>query len=791
MNSELTMVGRDRELKALLRSLFETVSSRSARVVFVSGEAGIGKSSLLDAFAAEALSAHTRTDLLLGRGQALMNTSSTDSYQAIREGLRGLSLSADRRGPTVLRRVGRAFATHAPDWAESVPLFGGLVSASLRTAQTIVSSEARPTDAGLSEQFADLVRTLCRDQPVVLILDDLHWADIDTINALSMIERTVDGPLLLVLAFRQYGWEGAANSQPLRKMIDRINRYRRPQPLALHLTPLDQSDTRAIALRSGSSEIDSEDLDRIVTYSGGNPLFIGELLRNISRKSALPSSISGILRERVGTLTREDLWILEKAAVVGFRFEIDHLAVLCRIAEHELYDRLDALLAEEMVVPLEPLNGHERYEFRHPLIGELFTERVAQNPPRHRYLHSRLLEALEAARPWDDAMSIRAAATADRAGQPTEAALYGLEAASRQQSLGAFGKALELGEAAVRRAREAGLTATTASALVLLAECLTAMGAHAAAADRCREALELVPPEELGDVLFLRARNLRMQQNWEPATQALDSLFAQDLSDELMARSKLLLAEILLTGPGQDLDRVFTLCSEAENLTGNPQVHLRAVGHRGLAHLAAGSALPAEEVLQQALELALSLNDPYAEYEATHWLAKKHLAALELAQATLLLARLEQLTERYGIYRANPRHLRDQARVMALSADVAQAAVLISEFVRLAFDGLPGRTLASVVCLVHELDGIAGKEAGDKMIDALHAEARRLDDSSLSHLFELLRMRRLDWDPAELAARSDLVTDDDARSAVATFHFYMAHFSDFRVRPPRTVGTGV
>jgi tetratricopeptide (TPR) repeat protein len=780
MTTARTLVGRDEESASLLQVLDDTVASRSARVVFLSGEAGIGKSSLLDWFVSQAVERYSGSDLLIGRGQALMNSSSTDSYQAIRESLRDLSRSAERRGANVLSKVARSFATHAPDWAESVPLVGGLISAGLRTAQTMISPDARPTDAGLSEQFAGLVEDLCALQPVVLILDDLHWADSDTINALSMIERRVHGPLLLVLAFRPYGWAEESGTQPLRKMIDRMNRYRIPEPLAMHLTALGDDSIRTIADQASESDLDPEELDRIVVHSGGNPLFAGELLRNASRRSALPNGISGVLRERLTALERDDLRILEKAAVVGFRFEIDHLLALSGLTELELYDRMDALLSEEMVVPLEPAAGREWYALRHPLIGELLTARIAQNPPRLRFLNSRLLAVLERAQPWDDATAIRAATTADRAGKAEEAARYAYDAAVRQFSLGAIGKALELAETAVRRAREAEAPERIGTSLVLLAECLTAAGAHAAAAERCLEAVDFVPLRQRGPVLFLRARNLRMQQNWEPARSALEELLSDPVEEQLLAKAKLLLAEILLTGPAQDLDQVVALCDEAERTSDDPTVLLRATGHRGLAQLAAGDAAAAEETLQLALTLARSSDDPYAEYEAVHWLAKKHLAALELSPATELLSRLEELSERHGVYSANPRHLRDRARVLALSGDVDEAAADIAEFVRNAFDGLPGRTLASVVCQVHELDQVRGRNAGDAFVDALHAEANGVDDGSLASLFELLRDRPSEWDPAELAARSDLISEQEAGSAVATFRFYMSGFDDFR-----------
>jgi tetratricopeptide (TPR) repeat protein len=774
------LLGRDAELGRLRDSLDGMVGSGTARVVFITGEAGIGKSALLDAFEAEAAARYTGSDLLIGRGQALMNSSATDSYQVVRESLRDLSRSAGGKGALVLRRVAGSFVTHAPDWAESVPLIGGLISAGLKTAQTMTTADARPTDAGLSEQFAGLVESLCAEQPVVLILDDLHWADSDTINALTMIERKAEGPLLLVLAFRPYGWEGEGRAQPLRTMIDRIDRYRTPVPVHLHLTALGDEHIRAIIDASGEHTLDAAAVERMTEQSGGNPLFAGELVRSSGHRLAVPGGIAGVLGERLDTLDRQDLQLLEKAAVVGFRFEVDHLVELSGLTESALYDRLDALLEDELLEVLEPAAGYERYQLRHPLIGELLTSRIARNPPRSRFLHAGLLEILEQRLPWDDATAIRAASVADRAGLVDQAARYAYAAAERQSGLGAIGKARELAEVAVRRARQSASAAAEGRALVLLAECLTAEGAHASAAERCLEALELLPSGERGAVLFLRSRNLRMQQDWVPARRGLEEILAAEAPSGLLAKSTLLLAEIMLTGPDQDLPRVITLCDDAERLSSDPQIRLRAIGHRGLAQLAAGEGARAEQTLNQAADLSRTFGDPYAEYEAVHWLAKKHLAALELDRAGELLARLGELTERHGIYRANPRHLRDRARVLALSGRVEDAAADIAEYVRDAFDGLPGRTLASVICQVHEVDLVSGRATADEFVAALHRAANGVEDGPLGEVFSLLATRPDRWQPDDLAGGCAGITPDDAASALATFRFYMADLEAFR-----------
>ncbi|MCW2941357.1 MAG: adenylyl cyclase class-3/4/guanylyl cyclase [Actinomycetia bacterium] len=197
------LVGRDRELGLLVDRLDRTVSSGRGGVVVLRGEAGIGKTRLLASFAELATDRYSSEELLAGYGQAMMNSLASDSFQAVRECLRTLALCAQRSASrTVLSRVADAFRLHAPDWIESVPVVGNLIAAGVRTGRTVIESGRQTDMDSRLDQLVRFVQELLRRGPMLLVLDDLHWADTATIDLVVTLALKVEGPLMLVLAYR-------------------------------------------------------------------------------------------------------------------------------------------------------------------------------------------------------------------------------------------------------------------------------------------------------------------------------------------------------------------------------------------------------------------------------------------------------------------------------------------------------------------------------------------------------------------------------------------------------------
>lgn len=298
------LVGRDRESAILLDQLDRTVRLSVSSVVVLRGEAGVGKTSLLTTFAEAAAVRHAESALLTGYGQAMLNSLASDSFQAVRECLRSLALSADRSGSKdLLNRVADSFRLHAPDWIESVPIVGSLLAAGVRTGRTVIESGRASADMDSRlDQLIRFVEELLTRGPLLLVLDDLHWADTATIDLLVTVALRVEGPLMLVLAYRPDNLQTSdgAEAHPLKRAVFRLRRYR-ADCLEVDLERLSGRNTERLVRHAVGQVVSERSVAQIVELSAGNPLFAESLVRlgerAVAAHARTPARITAILDE--------------------------------------------------------------------------------------------------------------------------------------------------------------------------------------------------------------------------------------------------------------------------------------------------------------------------------------------------------------------------------------------------------------------------------------------------------------------------------------------------------------
>src|SRR5437868_9291612 len=150
------LVDRRDELALLLQHFDQSIRTGESRVLVVRGEAGVGKTSLLNAFT-ETAAEHMRDGLLTGYGQAILNSLASESFQAVRECLRSLTKSAERsESRELMNRFVDSFRLHAPDWVESVPVVGKLLAASMLTGRSVL--ESGPSSENMDSRLDQLIR---------------------------------------------------------------------------------------------------------------------------------------------------------------------------------------------------------------------------------------------------------------------------------------------------------------------------------------------------------------------------------------------------------------------------------------------------------------------------------------------------------------------------------------------------------------------------------------------------------------------------------------------------------
>ncbi|MBI4607621.1 MAG: AAA family ATPase [Candidatus Rokubacteria bacterium] len=323
----------------------------------------------------------------------------------------------------------------------------------------------------LFEAVATLLEGLAAAQPLVLILEDLHWADDMSLRLLAFVGRRLrTEPIALVVTVRE---EELADTHGLRRTLEELSREDALTRLALPL--LSRAATTALVralARAGSEDASAERLGEAVwTVSEGNPFMIVETVRALQEgtQSAgtsdlpLPNRVREVIVGRLERLSARGRHMVAVAAVIGREFEFTLLQRAAEVDEREAAEGMEELVRRRLLHCVG-----ERLDFTHDRIRSVVYEQFA--PPRRQLLHLQVAEVLEAL--YADRLDAIAAALAAhyRAGQ-------------------AWGKSVEY---LLRSARNAARVFAHEEAVGALREAL----AHAerlTAEERDARALEIVP----------------------------------------------------------------------------------------------------------------------------------------------------------------------------------------------------------------------------------------------------------------------------------------------------------
>ncbi|MDX1414485.1 MAG: ABC transporter substrate-binding protein [Candidatus Promineifilaceae bacterium] len=439
-------VGRERQLKRLASYLDQVVAGEG-HMVFVTGGAGRGKTSLLDQFTRQALAGHEQ--VLVARGVCHMTGAEGDPYLPFRELLGMLTGDVDVR-----LRAGRISGEHARRLQEALPVVGQaiveqgpeLIDALIPGRDLFARSRASlPKGAGWLDQLLELgavggssfalterkrlfshftavLHEVAQSRPLILILDDLQWIDSASAALLFHLSRSLRGhPILIAGAYRReevaLGREDKRH--PLEKLLSEskrtfgdiwINLAELPEAEELHFvnTLLDQEPNRFSANFRHA----------LYDHTQGHALFTVELLRAMQERGdllqdekgrwyesdsldweELPWRIEGVIEERTNRLDEEQRSLLSTAAVEGEQFTAE---VLARVHDQEpawVMGLLSRQLQKRHFLVRE--QGEQRagqsfltrYRFSHHLIQQYLLNRLSAGEKR--LLHAEIAPALE------------------------------------------------------------------------------------------------------------------------------------------------------------------------------------------------------------------------------------------------------------------------------------------------------------------------------------------------------------------------------------------------------------
>ncbi|AXH96987.1 helix-turn-helix transcriptional regulator [Ornithinimicrobium avium] len=499
--STAPLVGRDAELAELADRVGLGDAPGSASVV-LGGDAGVGKTRLLAELGARARAQGWR--VLVGHcldfgDSALPLLPLTEVLGRLDEDARAVLEPVVAHHPAVARLLpaGRVLTTAEP--GERGEALEGM--ASLRTGPGMgeVAPLAGRDDAGdgavrgeLFEGLHTALEVLGGDRPVLLVVEDVHWADRSTRDLLSFFfARGFATPVSVVVSYRA---DDLHRRHPLRSTVAEWGRM--PSLVRLHLAPLGDADVRTLVRSAGGARADQEGVEEIVRRAEGNAFFAEELLAaHGTGGAALPWTLADVLLVRLDRLPEETRAVVRAAACVGRRVPHAMLEAVVDLPAARLDEALRAAVEANILVPTSDAG----YSFRHALLGEAVYDDLL--PGERARLHAACARALREggvpgaaaelarhARAGHDPVtavraSVEAGEEAMRLGGPEEAAGHFLTAL---ELLGAPAVAEESGVArapTVRKAADALITAGHAPKALdlLLLEVGEVRGADAAA----------------------------------------------------------------------------------------------------------------------------------------------------------------------------------------------------------------------------------------------------------------------------------------------------------------------
>lgn len=422
-------VGRGRELERLV-SAWQSTLAAGTRAVLIAGEPGVGKTRLAgewsrNAYDQGAVVLYGRCDEDLGA-----------PYQPFAEALRSLVSCVDSNRLRNVRGI-EALLPLIPGLADKLPDVAAPPRADPDTERY-----------ALFDAVVALLGTASATAPVVLILDDLHWAAKPTLLLLRHLLRFGEEARVQIVG--TYRSTDLDRSHPLAAMLADL--HRDGTATRLQLSGLDEGDVTAYVAEAG---YDDEELGRaLATVTGGNPFFLIEALRHVEESggrwdpSTLPQGVREAVSRRLSRLTAETNKALAAAAVVGSRFAV---TLVEQVVGEDLVDAFDE--AGKAGIVIEEPGG--RYRFNHALVRQSL---LAELPSvRRMRLHQRIAGTLEAEAGADDELLAELAYhyfECAWAGNAAKAVEYCRRAADQAMSRVAYEGAAELYDRALHALEE-------------------------------------------------------------------------------------------------------------------------------------------------------------------------------------------------------------------------------------------------------------------------------------------------------------------------------------------------
>lgn len=569
-------VGRRPELAMIVASLDRCMTSRHGRAIVVRGEAGIGKTRLVDAVRSAAIErgVGVHSAQVFDFGQSPGRRPITTLALSLL-GIRSDAPAAERRAA-----VQRMAALRGGN-IDQIIFLSDLIDAPLDAELTALEKamEVATRQRGRTLALAQIIESAAQRSPQLLVVEDVHWADSDELARLGEIAAVVANcQILFLMTTRPEGdpisasWRARARGCPL---------------TTVDLAPLAEDEAQELAAHY--PELSADTIQACIVRAEGYPLFLDQLLRSASGgQHELPASVRSLVLSRADRLSSQDHLALEAAAVLGQRTE---LAIIRRMLQDQGYEP-DKLIATTLVRS----DGVE-LEFAHALFRDAIYESTLKS--QRRALH-------RTAAQWFASRDLSLHAEHLAAAEDDGASQAYLKAAEAERAALRYESALTLANKASAMAREPIMLHETS---ILLGDLLLHLGRTHDALAAYREALDFaIDQNGHGAAWFGIASALRVMDRHEEALDALgrsESALEETADTQTRARISTLRGNLCFP-----LGR-FDACLQAHQQAyryaheaGTPLELARALGGLGDAHYQRGHMLTARSKFAQCVKEA-------------------------------------------------------------------------------------------------------------------------------------------------------------------------------------------
>ncbi|MCG3206739.1 MAG: Serine/threonine-protein kinase PknD [Anaerolineae bacterium] len=394
-------VGREQEL-AQLHAALDTARQGKRQLVFITGEAGQGKSTLIEAFVAQARAAG---HMWLGQGQSIEHRGAGEAYMPVLEAFS--RLCQEPGGHALISLLDQV----APTWLAQMPW---LVTA--EAYRRLKHRTQAATRERMLREMVEAVEMMTAQQPLLLVLEDLHWSDYSTLDLLTALARRQESARLLLLGSYRPALV-KLHDHPLQRVAQSIQLL--DTGVVLPLPVLSEPDVAAYLDRRFPNSAVSEPLASLLyRRTGGNPLFMravadawvaqGALKEKTGQwalqvdptelAGALPNNLRHLIELQLTHLEAADQDILTAGSVAGLQFSAAVVAAAINLPEEKVEARCETLARQGQFIYADGLvewpdgTVSARFSFSHQLYQEVLSESltVSQRVRLHRQIGQRL-----------------------------------------------------------------------------------------------------------------------------------------------------------------------------------------------------------------------------------------------------------------------------------------------------------------------------------------------------------------------------------------------------------------